>query len=260
MIIYKSYMNGDIDMYKIKMFFLFLLTFIVNNLFAFNIPDYSRFDDPQKAFFQFSLFSPLQPHASVSNKEKGFTLLYNFPGYFSYYGQINMQYSNDSGDSYFLGIGALQIMAGVNKVLYMYEDMPFFANVLIGKKLDGRGYLASLGLSTLIPFSTRKNIELIFDLYFHHGNALFDYLYLELPYTRGILLGIVYTAKITGGLFFHFGSGLSLIQYRYMRDKYVDYEYCYVTWYDEKSSTSLSDGKWDFHFMLPVVISLDYHF
>ena len=254
-------------MFIIKIIKILIINLImINSLFAFERPDYSKFGTEGKnSFLLVSLSTPYLPHASNTTTEKGFSLVCNYPGYFSYYGQFNLYYTDGNSNSYFIGLGELYLIAGINKFIMKQKKSKIFLNINFGIMPENM-YLGSLGVSYLKPLPPKSRIEFVFDMYFNHGmNG--EIIIHDKIYSRGFLAGVNYTYNITDNLLINIGAGLSFIQYRYMRQLYSSPLFEYVNWQSEKKQEKLPeneqysvDPKWDSHLIIPIGITISYHF
>ena len=252
---------------------LIINVFLIISLLAFERPDYSKFGaDGKKSFLLLSLSTPYLPHASNTTTEKGISLVCSYPGYFSYYGQINLYFTDGSSNSYLLGIGETYLIAGINKFILKRKNSKVFLNINFGSMFGhlttfGNEYLGSIGVSFLKPLPPKSRIEFVFDIYFNHGMDGDWMIIHDKIYSRGILAGVNYTYNITDNLLINIGASLSFIQYRYMRQLYSSPLYEYVTWQREKKQETLPedarysvDPKWDSHIIIPIGITISYHF
>ncbi len=198
-----------------------IVLFIVSNYSLLFSQIGNDFEYPKSAT---SLSSPYLPHALNTNGEEGFSFVYNFPGFFSYYGQASIYYTNNYGDSFFGGVGELYLMGGIKKI-FNIKRSSFYLNANIGTMFEER-YLGSLGLSYLIYLNQNIRYEFVFDLFLNHG-ANGDMMIHDKTYSKGFVIGLNFGGSITDNLIIHFGIGFASIKYRYMRDKgeYAEYKY-----------------------------------
>ena len=241
-----------------KIFVLGFLTLFINEGKAQGF----GFDEPKKSTFE--VINPYLPHASNINGQKGLTLALSYPGYFSMYGQVNVYYTNSVNDSYFLSIGDVYIMGGIQRMIKNYDTAKLYVNLNFGTRFEN-SFLGSIGISYLKYLSQRSRAEFALDGYFDHGTKGGMFV-ADKTYTRGLVVGIYYAYFITNSLILNIGIGFSYIQYRYMR--YGDesgggswlYEYVCRKEEKEASQHNLHDPKWDPSFIIPFGITLSYHF
>ena len=236
-----------------KYTFIIILIYNVN---ADNFTNYNNFINRQNSFVQFSFSSPLQPHTSIINDSCGISLAYSLPGFFSYYGQLNISYTNTQNDVYFLAIGVTQISAGINKSIYKSKKKIFYFNGTFGTL--GDGYLGSAGLSYLVQLKRSNNAEFVFDAFFHHGGSSKPFFLVNTIFSRGLLLAGNYEFKIRNSFGINIGTGISIIQYRYFDDPYGPAYYIYWDWEKRKDNPELC--KWDTHIFIPIGISFIFKF
>jgi len=229
----------------------FLIFIVICSLNAKNLTNYNNFLNPKTSPIQLSVLSPLQPHASTLNDFDGISVIYSFPGFFSYYGQLNLEYTNTQDDGYSLAIGIAQIAAGINKCIYKSKNRVFYFNGTLGT--NGEGYLGSAGFSYLIHSKQSDKIEFVFDTFFHHGSATKEFFIVNSIYNRGIIVGGNYEFRIKDSFRINIGTGISLIQYRYFDDPYSMAYYIYWDW--EKRINNPERCKWDTHILIPIAIS-----
>jgi len=255
-----TFMLGN-NMKWSQRFKLILLLLFSTHISVFTQTDEIKFQSPKSVIM---LSTPYLPHAIVTNGEQGFSFTFSYPGFFSYWGQASLYYTNSLGDSYFGSIGEVYVMLGMNKQIIKFQKSKFYINANLGIIPDRYGYLGSLGISQQLQRTPKSKIEIVLDLFFNHGiNG--DMMVHDKTYSIGILAGVNLTHNLTANFQINFGFGLSLMQYRYMREDmgYYEYEYIYVSKRTEKYNidNNLSDlPKWNTRFLIPFGITISYHF
>ena len=223
---------------------------------------------PPKGPFEIS--TPHIAHASNVNGESGFSLVLNYPGFFSVYGQPSLYYTTSGHDSYFASVGEVYLMAGIVKKITdrTRNDQELFFNVNIGTMGD-EGLLGSIGVSYLNVYPNKNTIELIADIFMNPGlNG--DLFISDKPYSQGILLFCNYSCSVFDDLNVNVGLGISYIRLRYVYtphsaigsgDKIYTHEY--VSKRLEKIFMENGHGvdpSWDPNIVFPFGISVSYHF
>ncbi len=201
------------------------------------------------------------PHSINTNGEEGFSFVYNYPGFFSYFGQANLYYTNSFGDSFFGGIGEIYLIGGINKRIVTFQKSSINLNLNIGTMFE-KTYLGSFGLSYLIDLTPNLKFELVADLFFNHGTM--QYFFTDKAYSKGFVVGLNFGRKITENLLIHFGTGIALIQYRYVYHSVgIPYNY-YVSRNMEEfyvnEMKAFDSASWDSRIIIPIGITLTYHF
>ncbi len=221
-------------------------------IFIFTAPVHAdNLNNRKNSFIQFSFLSPIQPHASIIKDSCGTSLAYSFPGFFSYYGQLNVSYTNNQNNAYFIAIGVAQISAGVNKLIYKSKKKLFYFNGTLGTL--GDGYLGSVGLSHLVQLKRSNKVEFVFDAFFHHGSGSKPFFLVNTIFSCGLLVAVKNEFKIRNFYNINIATGISLIQYRYFDDPYGSAYY--LDWDWEKRIDAPGLFKWDTHIFIPLGIS-----
>ncbi len=207
--------------------------------------------------------TPYLPHAIVTSGKQGFSFAYSYPGFFSYWGQASLYYTNSLGDSYFGSIGELYIMLGVNKQIIKFQKSDVYLNANAGT--FGNGYLGSLGISQLQQITPKSKIEAVLDVYFNQGIDA-DMMVHDKTYSIGLLVGINLVINLTTDFLINFGVGLSSVKYRYVylhngsiSNSTGVYKYEYIPKRMEKYY-DVNNLKWDSRTIIPLGITLSYHF
>ena len=136
---------------------------------------------------------------------------------------------------------------------------------MFGKSPDG--YLGNFGFSFCPDIDNDQNIEISIDAYMHQGydgQPIFG----KITYRRGVASLVHYTLRYTRNLRITFSAGISLIQYRYMRNNdggdgsFDQYEYVTLKseQYNLKNKGYLDSPAWDDHFVFPLGITFKYSF
>jgi hypothetical protein len=199
------------------------------------------------------------PQASHTTQNSGFSLKYNFPAFMSLFGgEISLVYKNNNCDSYSFSLGMPYLLFGYNKTLFNYNNSFFYANLSIGT--FGKGYMRSGGFSYLAKLNSNTMFEVAVNAFFHDGvgggrqfipitNALF--------HMRGILINAIYALKIFNSATLSFSSGISYTQYKYVEQE--DY-YKFVSKEEENRIDYIGKPKWKSYWMIPIGITISYHF
>ena len=203
------------------------------------------------------IFLNLQ-HSSQTNINSGFSLVYNYPGFFSELGQISLNYKSIDRDSYYLGLGMVYILLGLNKSIIKTGKEVIYLNGCFGT-IGADGLLGSIGLSYFSQINKSIAYELSLDIYSHDG---YNYSVVYIPlsvvyYTRGIITNFILQKNLSNKINLSFSIGLSFTQYRYV--EYDDY-YKYVSKWDENHSTYTDNPRWDSHFLFPFGITISLMF
>ena len=209
--------------------------------------------------------NPYLPHAITTYGTEGFSFVYSWPGYFGYYGQSNLYYTDSYENSFFIGVGmgVEYLMSGLNLVIKTFSSSKIYLNGNIGLAGDNElSLLGSIGMSYII----NNKFEWSVDLYYHPGsrdNIVFD---ADAPYLRGIMTNIHFKTELSESFSINYGIGLSFIQYRYLERNYppeIETYYYYVTKYEEQEDIKSGFGRnpaWDSKFIIPFGISISYNF
>ncbi len=247
------------NMKRLKMILLILLFHFINYTLVFSQSN-KKIYMPKTTL---EISTPYLPHAIVTNGEEGFSFVYSYPGFFSYWGQASLYYTNALGDSYFGSIGEVYIMLGINKQIIEFQKSDVYLNANAGT--FGAGYLGSLGISHLQQITNKSKVELVFDLYFNHGVDA-DMMVHDKTYSIGLLVGLNLVLNLTTDFRLNFGVGLSLVKYRYVYMSHSgisnstgEYRYKYIPKRMEKYY-DVDNLKWDSRFLIPFGVTLSYHF
>ena len=244
---------------------LILVLVFCNNLIVFSQNDEIKIKD-EKGIIMGAM--PYLPHAITTNGKQGFSFIYNLPGFFGYFGQSNLFYTNFSGSSFFGGIGmdANYLMGGMNLLVKNYSSSYIYINATFGvANANAVSKLGSIGISYLVK-NESISFELSVDAYFQQG-AIRNFVFpADAPYLRGLMANIHFKTEISENFSINYGIGSSFIQYRYLERYYggaAPAEYFYVTKYAEQEDLKSGVGRnpaWDTKFIIPLGISLSYHF
>ncbi len=202
------------------------------------------------------LFLNLQ-HSSQTNINAGFSLVYNYPGFFSELGQISFNYKNTDRDSYFLGLGMTYILFGLNKSIIKTGKEVIYFNGCFGT-IGVDGLLGSIGLSYFSQINRSISCELSLDIYSHDGYSN-SVVYVPLSvvyYTRGIMANFILQKNLSNKINFSFNIGFSFSQYRYV--EYGNY-YKYISRKEANEKDYIGYAKWDAHWMIPFGVTLTIH-
>jgi len=202
------------------------------------------------------IFLNLQ-HSSQTNINSGFSLVYNYPGFFSELGQISLNYKSIDRDSYYLGLGMVYILLGLNKSIIKTGKEVIYLNGCFGT-IGADGLLGSIGLSYFSQINKSIAYELSLDIYSHDGYSN-SVVYVPLSvvyYTRGIMANFILQKNLSNKINFSFNIGFSFSQYKYA--EYDDY-YKYVSKKEANKKDYIGDTKWDSHWMIPFGATLTIH-
>lgn len=242
---------------------LLLVVFILSSSLNFAQPDSCEYY-PAAPYPLFSVATPYIPHASNISGKEGNSLTYSYPGFFSDYGQINFYHTNASGNSFYAGIGSTYILLGCNIGTDLSEKSIVFLNLNVGTRYPPGGdnayriensnnFFYSLGFSYLYKLSLKNRMEISLDIY-KHPNRVKERM---LPPTtnlhdtelaRGIVLGIFINHSFTDFFMINFGTGISYIQYYTECEEHLE------------DGQNLYNQKWDSSIIIPLGITLSYHF
>lgn len=198
------------------------------------------------------------PQVSHTSQNSGFSINYNYPGFMSVMGgEIGLIYKNDNSDSYSFSLGVFHILFGYNKIVYSYNNSSFYANLSLGT--FGKGNLGRGGISYIVR-ENNKSFELALNTFFHDGvggGGQFIPLTNAKFHMRGIQLNVVYAINIFNSTILSFSSGVSYTQYKYVEEE--DY-YKFVSKDEANSLDFIGEPKWDSYWMIPIGITISYHF
>lgn len=222
----------------------------------------------QKGIFELS--NPYLIHSISNAGQKGFSLMYGYPGFFSRYGQTTFYYTTPSGSSFSLslGMGTEYIMVGMNLKVIAYKASKIYLNVnfgpTAGRWRENIYYLGSVGASYLLEnIMDDVSCEISFDMYFNHGYRGLMLFTTDTPYLYGTMINIHFSKKLDKKLFLIYGAGFSYIEYCYVINQHLDYRY--EGFYTSKHGieNAVREGKtpfWDSEYIIPFGVSLIYYF
>lgn len=199
------------------------------------------------------------PRISNTPQNSGFALNYNFPGFMSLLGgEIGLVYKNNNYDSYSFNLGVLYLLFGYSKSIVSFNNSSFYANLSIGT--FGKGYLGSGGISYFSKINKSNTFEIALDAFFHDGvgggndfipitNAKFQ--------TRGLLLNAVYAIKVFRNTTLSLSSGISYTQFKYVEQENY---YKFVSKEEASRIDYIGKPKWKSYWMIPVGLTISYHF
>ena len=212
------------------------------------------------------------PHLShISNgtsNQSGWFLRYQFPGFASIIGEIQISKTTKKGHSFATGLGAWTLVSEIN---YKITDnkTPVFMNVIVGliPMYDWQplfkskfGYFGSWGLSYLKSLHNDISIQNSFDVFFHYGMREFI-IVPDIPLMRGGEWSVDFQKKLNTHTVLSFTTGLAYSEYGYAYSTRSDgsiYNCHYRTMqFVENNPKNLH---WDKHVLIPLGISIKYHF
>lgn len=220
----------------------------------------TMFSDSQ---LQFQIFSPYLNHNSLLNDENGFSIGYQYPGFYNgVSGQVQLSYTTLSKDSYSFGFGWFNINFGINKKLFNVENNTVYLNIYYGyhhghskKFITIDNSNAIIGLSNKITGVKKNlNIDISINGFLHTGQS--GDLTPFIPYTRGIVSNINISHTFSGSFAVSYGLGIAIVQYRYSNNEYITYniENNHPQYY------SIKNPKWDNFLIIPFGLSIGYNF
>jgi hypothetical protein len=252
---------------NIRLFLFVSLLVLSNTIPLFSQDENVKIKD-QKGIFELS--NPYLLHSIPNSGQKGFSIMYGYPGFFSRYGQTTLYYTTSSGNSFSLeiGMGTEYVMAGMNLKVIVFKSSKLYLNadfgITAGHADEPFHYLGSVGASYLLEnIANDVSCEISFDMYFNHGYRGLMLFTADTPYLYGTMINIHFSKRIYENLFLIYGVGISYIEYCYVIDYHFDYRYkgFYIT--KRGSERAMKGGEqiyWDNKYIIPFGVSLIYHF
>jgi len=252
---------------NIRLFLFVSLLVLSNTIPLFSQDENVKIKD-QKGIFELS--NPYLLHSIPNSGQKGFSIMYGYPGFFSRYGQTTLYYTTSSGNSFSLalGMGTEYIMAGMNLKIIAFKSSKIYINAnfgpTAGRWKEDIYYLGSVGASyLLVNIMDDVSCEISFDMYFNHGYRELMLFTTDTPYLYGTMINIHFSKKLDKKLFLIYGVGFSYIEYCYVINQYLDYRY--KGFYTSKHGleNAVREGKtpfWNSEYIIPFGVSLIYYF
>ncbi|MEA3287031.1 MAG: hypothetical protein U9Q77_06615 [Candidatus Marinimicrobia bacterium] len=217
----------------------------------------------------FVLYVPHLSHSSNStSNQSGWSLKYQFPGFVSIIGEIQISKTTKKGHTFTTGLGDWTLVSEVN---YKVTDSksPIFINAIFGliPMYDWKplfkskfGYLGSCGVSNLKSINNDISIQNSFDVFFHYGMSEFI-IAPDIPLMRGCEWSVDLQKKLNTHTALSFTTGIAYSEYAYAYSTRSDgsiYNCHYRTMqFIENNPKNLH---WDKHVLIPLGISIKYQF
>ncbi len=221
------------------------LKIVVFLLLLFNINLYSQraCDVPTG----FDLYPFMVPHVSNVIGDSGFALSYSYPGMWSYFGQMNLYYTNSNEDSFFFGVGLPYLMIGMNKVVASGISK-LFINLNLG---ISENFIGSIGITNIYKLNNNDYFGINLDL-FYFGELNGDMMIPNIPPSWGQLINIDYTYS-TKYFNFTFFAGVTFTKFYSYEVEYYEDDF----WMQGYVCTTRDEPIWtDFYTNFPIGFSL----
>ena len=253
--------------------FLFVSLFYLSNTASLFSQDGNVKIKDQKGIFETS--NPYLLYSIPNNGQKGFSLMYGYPGFFSLYGQTTFYYTTSCENSFSiaLGMGGEYILLGMNLKVVSFNSSKISINANLGptgwNTKDEIDFLGSMGVSYFVKNITNNlSCEVSFSMYFNNGyygaGGLMEVFTADTPYLYGSMINIHFSRKLDKNLYLIYGIGFSFIKYRYIIDNNISRDPPYNGFYITSNfcTGNISGEKlhWDKKYIIPIGVSLMYHF